>query len=275
RQQAGDAFHVQGVPGAGKSHLLAVLALLAGDPGRAWPVFSEAHPDLAKWAASFEQPRLVAAVALDEYPTPSHPLEYVVFRRLEEELARDSGTQVALSEESHILDLVERYVRPQAGGRLDEYVQRATGCAWESLKQADDRKAAATAVDFVESEAFPLDWRRSRGEAWSKMEESLSRAAADGVVVILDELGTFLSSKDRADLNADASFLQWLAQRTVTSRAWLICATQRGMEEVGDIDRRTLRQMRDRFRAGITLDLSELEWVVRHKVAPRLDLLVA
>jgi hypothetical protein len=88
-------------------------------------------------------------------------------------------------------------------------------------------------------------------------------------VVILDELGAFLASKDRSGLNADASFLQWLAQRTATSRCWLVCATQRGMEGVGDIDGRTLRQVRDRFRAGFTLDLSELEWVVRHKVVPR------
>jgi len=40
---------------------------------------------------------------------------------------------------------------------------------------------------------------------------------------------------------------------------------------VGDIDRRTLRQLRDRFRSGFTLDLAEFEWVVRHKVAPRRD----
>jgi len=84
-----------------------------------------------------------------------------------------------------------------------------------------------------------------------------------GVVVLLDELGLFLSAKDRAGLNADASFLQWLAQRTATSRCWVICATQRGLEEVGDIDRRTLRQLRDRFRSGFTLDLAEFEWVGR------------
>ena len=38
------------------------------------------------------------------------------------------------------------------------------------------------------------------------------------------------------------------------------------MTEVGDIDRRTLRQMRDRFRTAFTLDLADLGWVVAHKL---------
>ncbi len=51
----------------------------------------------------------------------------------------------------------------------------------------------------------------------------------------------------------------------------MVCATQRGLEEVGDIDRRTLRQLRDGFRSSFTLDLAEMGWVIRHKVAPRRD----
>ena len=281
RQQAlGDAFHLQGVYGTGKSHLLAVLTLLCGHPEAAWPAFLATHPQYLEISDRF-RPRLVAAIALDEYPVQTHPLEHIVLSRIEEELARRHGLRVALTEESHLLELVERYVVPQAGAELDRAALGAAEAAgqdlrlppyvWGELRAADPGRAAAVALDFIEASQFPLDWRRSRVEAWGELQRALQAAALDGVVVILDELGLFLAGKDRRGLNADASFLQWLAQRTATARCWLICATQRGFDDVGDIDRRTLRQLRDRFRAGFTLDLSSIEWVMQHKVAPRRD----
>ncbi len=269
--ELGDAFHVQGVYGAGKSHLLAVLTLLAGHPEQAWPVFLEGHPGYTELAGGFTKPRLVVAVALDEYPTKTHPLEYVVLSRIEQELAVRHGVRAALTEESHLLELVARYVMPQAGEALNGAAIRAGGVAWSELCQRDPKQAAAVALDFIADTGFPLDWRRSRTEAWAELQRTLRAANLDGLVVLLDELGLFLAGKDRAGLNADASFLQWLAQRTATARGWLICSTQRGIEEAGDIDRRTLRQLRDRFRTGFTLDLAELEWVVRHRVVRRLD----
>ena len=297
--ELGDAFHVQGVYGTGKSHLLAALTLLCGHPEQAWPVFLGTHPEYAEVAGSFERPRLVVTIALDEYPTRTHTLEYVVLSRIEQELAQRHGVRVALTEESHLLELVDRYVAPQVGEGLEEAARGATGQSWGDLRAGDAERAAGVALDFIEQSGFPLDWRRSRAAVWKALaatmggtengtngtrngtvgtrSERTERGAPSlgsepaGVVVLLDELGLFLSAKDRAGLNADASFLQWLAQRTATSRCWVICATQRGLEEVGDIDRRTLRQVRDRFRSGFTLDLAELEWVVRHKVAPRRD----
>jgi len=266
REPLGDAFHLQGVYGTGKSHLLAVAALLCGHPSAAWPAFVVTHPQYAELTNRF-RPRLVAAIALDEYPVRTHPLEHIVLSRIEHELASRHGARVALTEESHLLDLVERYVVPQVGPQLDD----AAGVSWRQLREQAPDRAASVALEFMEASQFPLDWRRSRAEAWAELQRALEVAGLDGVVVILDELGLFLAGKDRSGLNADASFLQWLAQRTATARCWLICATQRGFEEVGDIDRRTLRQLRDRFRVGFTLDLSSIEWVVQHKVAPRSD----
>jgi hypothetical protein len=267
REEAlGDAFHLQGVYGTGKSHLLAVATLLCGHPRAAWPTFLATHPQYAQFPDRF-RPRLVAAVALDEYPVRTHPLEHIVLSRIEQELARHRDARVALTEESHLLDLVERYVVPQVGPQLDD----AAGVSWRQLREQDPDRAASVALEFMEASQFPLDWRRSRAEAWAELQRALRPAGLDGIVVILDELGLFLAGKDRSGLNADASFLQWLAQRTATARCWLICATQRGFEDVGDVDRRTLRQLRDRFRSGFTLDLSSIEWVVQHKVAPRRD----
>lgn len=266
---AGDAFHVQGVYGSGKSHLLAALTLLCGHPKAAWPVFLASHPAYEKLAEQATQPRLVAAIALDEYPSRSHPLEHIVLSRLETELAARHGVTVALTEQSYLLELVEQYVAPQVGGALDDAARATTAMAWEPLREQDPEQAAQVALAFIEQTGFPLDWRRSRAEAWAELTRALTAAGVDGVVVMLDELGLFLAGKDRSGLNADASFLQWLAQRTAGARGWLIVTTQRGFDDVGDIDRRTLRQLRDRFRAGLTLDLSDLGWVLRHKVAPR------
>ncbi len=277
--RGGDAFHVQGVYGAGKSHLLAALALLCGHPELAWPAFLDTHRQYAELAARFAKPRLVAAIALDEYPLRTHPLEHIVLSRIEHEFAARHGMRVALTEQSHLLELVDRYVvpfdsaqgKPQVSEGLDEAARAASAMSWRQLRDDDPEKAASIALEFIAATDFPLDWRRSRVEAWEELRRALQGAELDGVVVILDELGLFLAGKDRRGLNADASFLQWLAQRSAASRCWLICATQRGFEDVGDIDRRTLRQLRDRFRTGFTLDLSGIEWLVAHKIAPRCD----
>lgn len=267
----GDAFHVQGVYGAGKSHLLAVLALLVAHPQHAWPHFLHTYPEYEAAAGGFPGPRLVVPIPLDEYPAETHPLEHIVFARIEQELAARHGVRAALTEESHLLDLVDRYVVPQAGDDLDKATAAAHGTIWRSLRSQRPAQAAEAALAFIEHESFPLDWRRSRAEAWAELRRALQTHNIDGPVILLDELGTFLAGQDRRGMNADASFLQYLAQRTGNSRCWLICVTQRGLEEVGDIDGRTLRQLRDRFRSGLMLDLADIEWVVQHRVVRRHD----
>ena len=264
--ERGDAFHIQGVYGAGKSHLLAVLALLCAHPQPAWPVFLDTYPEYEAAVGGFPDPRLVVPIPLDEYPTQSHPLEHIVFARIERELAARRGVRVALTEESYLLDLVERYLVPQAGDALDEAAAAAHGTTWPRLRAQTPSRAAQVALDLIARESFPLDWHRSRADAWAELQRALKGRGIDGPVILLDELGTFLAGKDRSGLNADASFLQYLAQRTGASRCWLICVTQRGLEEVGDIDGRTLRQLRDRFRSGPTLDLADIAWVVEHRV---------
>ncbi len=262
---------MQGVYGSGKSHLLAVLALLSGHPSRAWPVFLHTHPEHQRASAGFSRPRLVVAVALDEYPSRSHSLETIVFSALEKELAARHGIRIALTEEAHLLDLVDRYLVPRDGGELDAAAEAEGGAEWRTLRAKSPERAAQLALAFLEQRRFPLDWRRSRAEAWGVLRRVLDRHGLDGPVILLDELGMFLAGKDRVSLNQDAAFLQYLAHRTGSERCWLVCVTQRGIEEVGDIDHRTLRQMRDRFRSPITLDLGEIGWVIAHRVVHRRD----
>lgn len=271
QEQRGDAFLVQGVYGSGKSHLLAVTALLCGHPNSAWPVFLRTHPEYQRASAGFSRPRLVAAIPLDEYPSRTHSLEMIVLSALERELAHRHGIRVALTEEAHLLDLVDRYVVPQAGGELNAMAEAEAGAEWRALRARSSARAARVALAFLARTGFPLDWRRSRAEAWGVLRRALDRHGLDGPVVLLDELGMFLAGKARTSLNQDAAFLQYLAHRTGSERCWLVCVTQRGIEEVGDIDHRTLRQMRDRFRSPLTLDLTEIGWVIGHRVVRRRD----
>jgi hypothetical protein len=142
----GDAFLISGVYGSGKSHLLAAVTLLVGHPRESWPHFLSSHPGYDRVAARFGGPRLVVAVPLDEY-SQTVPLEHIVLSRVEIELARRHGVRVALTEESHLLDLVERYVVPQVGDSLDE----AAGESWRALRERDTAEAARVALEFITS----------------------------------------------------------------------------------------------------------------------------
>ncbi len=268
-EDRGDAFVIQGVYGTGKSHLLALIDVLCAHPEQAWPVFQASHPDFE--VPEFASSRLVVAVPLDEYPAQTHDLEHIVLSRIEAELAQRHGVHVALTEESHLLNLVQQYVLPQAGDALDGRAKAVCGRTWMDLRHQSPTEAAELALAFVREASFPLDWHRSRAEAWGALRRALQDRGVDGPVLLLDELGTFLAGKDGRELNADASFLQYLAQRSLTDRCWLICVTQRGLEEVGDVDRRTVRQLRDRFRPAFTLDLSGLGWLVEHRLVRKRD----
>ena len=96
----GGAFWLNGVYGAGKSHLLGVLALLcdgaasddaqsdgAGRVGAARDVFGALYPSFAPLLAQF-QPRLVISIALDDYSARNFDLEGIFWRELDTQAAR-------------------------------------------------------------------------------------------------------------------------------------------------------------------------------------------
>ena len=98
KEARGDAFSLAGVPGAGKSHLLAALALLCAHPNQAWPAFVKTHRSYASRTDGFRGAKLVVALPLDAYAPPSHPLEHIVFSGLEHELEERHGVRVALTQ---------------------------------------------------------------------------------------------------------------------------------------------------------------------------------
>ena len=82
----GGAFFVNGVFGAGKSHLLGMLALLCDGRGRA--TFAASHPPLAPLLESFA-PRFTLHFSLDEYAAARFSLEEIFWREAASQWARD------------------------------------------------------------------------------------------------------------------------------------------------------------------------------------------
>ena len=83
----GGAFWLNGVYGAGKSHLLGVLALLSQGAGR--EVFGALYPSFAPLLKRFV-PRLVISIALDDYGARNFDLEGIFWRELEMQAARQN-----------------------------------------------------------------------------------------------------------------------------------------------------------------------------------------
>ena len=83
----GGAFWLNGVYGAGKSHLLGVVALLCDGAGR--EVFGALYPAFAPLLNRF-QARLVVSIALDDYSARNFDLEGIFWRELETQAARQN-----------------------------------------------------------------------------------------------------------------------------------------------------------------------------------------
>lgn len=82
----GGAFFINGVFGAGKSHLLGMLALLCDGRGR--ETFVASHPPLAPLLENFS-PRFVLHFSLDEYAAARFSLEEIFWREAAGQWARD------------------------------------------------------------------------------------------------------------------------------------------------------------------------------------------
>ncbi|MFQ6097248.1 MAG: hypothetical protein ACE5O2_05920, partial [Armatimonadota bacterium] len=113
--EGGGAFLIEAAPGAGKSHFLAVLALVL-EYGVARQLFARSHPEFADLCSALARlgRLLVVPVGLDEHRGRSELLEDIVFDRTEAEMRRAKyDIFLPLSAESHALDLIDRHVAPR------------------------------------------------------------------------------------------------------------------------------------------------------------------
>ena len=264
---AGGGWFVTGLYGAGKSHLLAACGLAAarGDARRALLAH---HPELDDLRAGLEAAgdRLVVAVPLDEEP-PTRVLEDVVFRAAADALYALTGQAAPLAE----VDSVVAQAREHLTGAHLAALDAAAGGSWSALATADPARAAELAQTVVRERGLPFEFRQSRVERLGRLLELASAANRRGVVFLLDELSLFLGAKDQRAIQGDAGFLQFLGQRGAHQPVWTIGALQRQIEDVGDVEHYTLRQIKDRYETRLNLPLSAAKEVLAHKVLRRSD----
>ena len=270
----GGAFLIRGIYGSGKTHLLSVIGLLAEYP-LAWRYFLNTNPDYRSSARCFAPGRrlLVVPITLDEYRATNTDLEDIIFDQIQGELARSKyDIFTPLSDQAYFLDLVDRFVVPQLGEQLSRFLEQAgEPTEWDALQAKDPKRAAELAHRFLRQEQFPLDLRQSRAQRLGRLREIMEEHGLAGVVLLIDELSLYLGAKSKPGLDRDASFLQFLAQQSQSSPIWMIAALQRGLEDLGDIDTHTLRQIKDRFHAPLTLSLAHLRTVLDKKLIRKAD----
>ncbi|MCS6862394.1 MAG: DUF6079 family protein, partial [Abditibacteriales bacterium] len=119
------------------------------------------------------------------------------------------------------------------------------------------------------------DWEigklgQSRAEQFATLLEALAQHGFSGAVWLMDELSMFLGARGHQDLQADASFLQFLGQRAQRGSFWVIAALQKTVEDIAGIDPYSISQIRDRFRQ-LTLSLAHVRAIVEHKLIVKKD----
>ena len=202
-RQHGGAFFLNGVFGAGKSHLLGLLALLCDGIGH--EAFATTHPQVTP---PRNARRLVVYFSLDDYNAARISLEEAALREIGREWQRRFGQKLDLP---------------------------ATG---------------------------------SRRETFAALEEQLKAQGQCGIVFLIDELSLFLCARNHTGLQADAAFLQFIAQRTARSSPFtthIFAAIQKTIESIGEIEAYSLTQIRDRFQV-LPLSLTHIPSLISHRL---------
>lgn len=274
QEEGGGAFLVRGGRGAGKSHLLAALYLLAQSEA-AVSVFTEAHPAYAELCARPLRRRLlIVPIPLAEHRGLDEHLEDIVFDRTEQVLRTPRyNLAVPLSEHSHALDLIERHIVPRYATELDAYTQQHdAGCAsWEALRRRSPAQAIQTARRFAQQINYPLDFRQSRVERLSRLLEVVREQHVTGIVWLLDDLNQFLSAVGPKAVHGDCSFLEFIGQRCKIAPLYMFATLDEGLEQVTGIEPYLLSAIRASFRSDLVLSAEHMRTVARRRVIGRGD----
>ena len=253
----GVAALVQGPARCGKSHLLAVLALLCEYP-QVWPLFLETHPQFTALHQTLRPQGnlLVVPVPLAEHRGLEERLENIVFDCTERELRRPGrNVNLPLSHESHALDLIERHALPRYREELNEHVRKHVGgfASWEQLRVRRPGEAIQVAQTVARQVGYPLDFRQSRTERLARLLQILPQTGASGVVWLLDDLSGFLAAAGSKASHDDYAFLEFLGQRARIEPVTIMGALEVGLEELGDAEPYLLSNLRSLYVTRVEL----------------------
>lgn len=144
----------------------------------------------------------------------------------------------------------------------------------------DDYNAAKVSLEEATQREIAREWQRhfgeqlnltstgSRREYFAALNERLLARGSSGIVFLIDELSLFLSARDHTGLQADAAFLQFIAQRATRSTSCtthIFAAIQKTIESIGEIEAYSLAQIRDRFQI-LPLSLAHIPSLISHRL---------
>jgi hypothetical protein len=238
-ERHGAAFYLWGLAGTGKSHMLALLGLLA-ESRAARRLFAECHPPFAELCEKLPQtPPLVVMADLAAHRGQHDELEDVIFACTEEEFKRPKyGTEIALTQLSHALNLIDRHLVPGHRPQLDAAVdQQSPGFDdWEHLRAENPAAAVRIARRVVRDVGFPLDFRQSRVERLASLLEAVRKLDLRGVLWLIDGLSSFLAGAGPRGMAVDWDFLHFIAQRAKITPLWMTIALRHSPETLAEID---------------------------------------
>lgn len=110
----------------------------------------------------------------------------------------------------------------------------------------------------------------ARGEKFSAFEDALQAQNLNGVVICMDEISLFLGGREHHALQNDASWLQFLGQRSRRSPLWVFGALQKSVELIGELEAYSLSQIRDRF-TTLPLGVAHVGALIEHRLIVQRD----
>ncbi len=270
QEARGTGFLIQGPHGAGKTHFLSVIALLA-EYDAAWDYFLPAHPEYqhVRGLLRAVPPLVVVPVPLDEHRGSREHLEDIVFDLTEEELRRPKyGLNVPLSEESYALELIDRHVAPRYAEPLAALLEQdfGAGTTWETLRDSSPEQAVRAGRKLVRELGYPLDFRQSRIERLARLLEVIRQHNFGGVVWLLDDLAMFLAAMEAKAARNDCAFLHFLGQRSKIAPLWVVGTLQQELESIGEIESVALNEIRDRYNTRLSLSIHQMRRVLRERI---------
>ncbi|MBU0606570.1 MAG: hypothetical protein KKI08_01735 [Armatimonadetes bacterium] len=247
----GAGLLVRGPRSSGKTHLLAITDLLLEYP-RVRPLMAATHESYETVLKSLDRvdPLLVVPVPLEEHRAHDEHLEDIFFDRTEQELLRSRhGLSVPLSEHSYALDLIERHIIPRYGAELDAHVARLPGSqrSWKDLRERNAAAAVAAARAFAQEIGYPLDFRQSRVERLARLLDIISDRRFRGIVWLVDDLGQFLAATGQKAVRNDASFLEFLGQRSKIAPLYVLATMNTAPDQTAGIEPYMLANILDNY----------------------------
>lgn len=264
-KEHGRGFFLQGDFGSGKSHFLAALtAWLTDQPGAGQ--LTNRHQGLKRLKKS-EKKFLTVELSLLEYRA-ARSIEQVMVKTVEAALA-DMGIESCLTPLAAFIANLKALLKNENLAADFAVQNKLSPEEIDTFLQKQPRRAYTAGVRFMKDLGLPLPETlvEERHETFERITVAVRDSGFDGMLLIIDELSEFFSSKpDARALNEDARTLQLLGEMTATTPLWIIAAVQESIERTGDIAQVTFRKIKDRFPIKFSLSTLHIKALISRRL---------